>query len=247
MKRKQFTFYRSFSTSVKRVPEEYQRMTYQLICDYALDGIRVDLEQLPDPVASVFSLIQPNLDASRRKAAGGMKGKPGTKKRPVERAVEKSPKAALERREKDTGKKGEKKSKVKNETELETELESKTEIKTESKHKCDAPGAQGLPAERAAFERFWNRYPKKWNQKAAWKAWEAQGFDERQLAAVMEALEAFRESEVWKKQDGRFVPAASRWLEDGLYRNPPVKSFWEGGGWTPGKAELDAIQSVLEE
>lgn len=259
MKRKQFTFYRSFHTALTRVPEEYQKMAYRLVCDYALDGGRVELDQLPDPVASVFSVIQPNLDASRRKAAGGQKGRPGTKKRPVEKAVENAPETSLERWEKDTEKKGEEKTKDQNERETEfksktelkskteTEFKSKSELKTEFKHKCDAPGARGAPAGRAAFACFWSRYPKKWNEKAAWEAWQAQNFDEEQAARVMEALEQFRKSEVWKMQEGRFVPAAARWLSEGYYRSPPVRSFWEGGAWTPGEAELEAIQKVLEE
>lgn len=265
MKRKQFTFYRSFHTALMRVPEEYRLMAYRLICDYALNGGQVDLDQLPDPVALAFSLIQPNLDASRRKAAGGRKGRPGKKKRPVENAVENAPETSLERCEKDTEKKGEEKRKDQNETEtefkskteletefkskseLETELKSKSELKTEFKHKCDAPGARRAPAGRAAFACFWSRYPKKWNEKAAWEAWQAQNFDEEQAAQVMEALEQFRKSEIWRMQEGRFVPAAARWLSEGYYRSPPVRSFWEGGAWTPGEAELEAIQRVLEE
>ena len=77
MNRKQFTFYDSFATALRRIRKKSDRCAaYDAIVDYALYGAEPDMETLPNAAAIAFELIRPNLDASRRKAAGGMKGVP---------------------------------------------------------------------------------------------------------------------------------------------------------------------------
>ena len=75
MERTQFTFYESFYRAISRIKNDSDRAaTYDAICAYALYGTMPDLETLPDASAISFELIKPNLDASRKKAAGGKKG-----------------------------------------------------------------------------------------------------------------------------------------------------------------------------
>lgn len=77
MERTQFTFYDSFRKAIARIKKKSDRAdVYDAICDYALYGIEPDLENISDAAAIAFELIRPNLDASRRKAAGGSNGKP---------------------------------------------------------------------------------------------------------------------------------------------------------------------------
>jgi hypothetical protein len=77
MERTQFTFYDSFRKAIARIKKKSDRAdVYDAICDYALYGTEPDLENISDAAAIAFELIRPNLDSSRRKAAGGANGKP---------------------------------------------------------------------------------------------------------------------------------------------------------------------------
>lgn len=70
--RKQFTFYASFANAVKRIRKKADRCdAYDAIVNYALMGELPDLDALPDAAAIAFELAKPNIDASRRKSAGG--------------------------------------------------------------------------------------------------------------------------------------------------------------------------------
>lgn len=66
--RAQFTFYRSFWDAIKPLKTKEQAEILTAICAYALD------DKTPEglsPVAlTVFTLIKPNLDASKRKSDG---------------------------------------------------------------------------------------------------------------------------------------------------------------------------------
>ena len=75
MQRKQFTFYASFYTTIRRIPGKAARAdAYDAICDFALNGAPPDLDKLSAAAAMAFVAIQPNLEASRRKAASGSLG-----------------------------------------------------------------------------------------------------------------------------------------------------------------------------
>lgn len=69
--RQQFTFYRSFWEAAKVLPPKDKNAVLDAICAYALDG---ELRALNGTAAAIFSLIKPNLDASKRKAESGKKG-----------------------------------------------------------------------------------------------------------------------------------------------------------------------------
>lgn len=75
MVRTQFTFYESFFTALRRIRRKSDRAdAYDAICAYALYGTEPDLDKLSDSAAIAFSLVRPNLDASRRKAKSGKAG-----------------------------------------------------------------------------------------------------------------------------------------------------------------------------
>lgn len=106
MERKQFTFYKSFYTAIRRFKRKADRCdAYEAMFEYVFFGVMPELEKLSPAVASNFELIQPTLDAGRRKAEGGTKGRPGCK---------------TERYEKDTGK----------------EIENEIEIELEKEYEC---------------------------------------------------------------------------------------------------------------
>ena len=59
------------------------------------------------------------------------------------------------------------------------------------------------------FEKFWDVYPKKINKARALKAWIKQRPD---LKVCLEALKTSIKSEEWVRDDGRFIPHASTWI-----------------------------------
>lgn len=94
MERTQYTFYESFYKALSRIRKDADRAkAYDAITRFALYGEEPDMEKMPDNVAIAFEVIRPNLEASRRKAEGGTKGKPG-----------KDNGKTAERESKDTGK-----------------------------------------------------------------------------------------------------------------------------------------------
>lgn len=81
--RKQFTFYESFFSALRRIRKDADRAkAYDAICSYALTGEMPDLEALPDAAAIAFDLIRPTLDSSAKKAESGKAGGKQTGSKP---------------------------------------------------------------------------------------------------------------------------------------------------------------------
>jgi len=114
--RKQFTFYRSYFEALQKLPEALRLGALEAIIGYALDG--TEPGNLSDMQEMAFLLIRPTLDAGRKMAAGGAKGKP------------------KQRSSKGTQKEGE----IEGEEEKEDEKELEIEIETED----DSPYPAGF-------------------------------------------------------------------------------------------------------
>lgn len=71
-KRGQYTFYRSFWEAIKVLPKKDRLPIYEAITEYALDGTIPS--GLTQSQSAFFSLVKPNLDAARKKAANGKQG-----------------------------------------------------------------------------------------------------------------------------------------------------------------------------
>lgn len=71
MERDSFIFYRSFYESVKEIPKEEQLQTYQLIIEYALNGVEIDAKGIPK---AIFALVKPQIDANTKRYENGKKG-----------------------------------------------------------------------------------------------------------------------------------------------------------------------------
>ena len=236
--RKQFTFYLSIFKALRRIKKKPDRAdAYDAICAYALFGEEPDLEKLPDSVSMAFELIRPNLDASRRKAKNGKQGGSKTKQ------TESKPEANGSKMD-DTSSEGEKEK----EKEIEIEIEKEIEIE----HECvKASPAESKPtAPGSAFTSFFDKYPNKINREEAWTAWKSLNPDSGNVLAIMDGLEAWKRSDRWTEEGGRYVPSAAKWLRDRRWEiTPPAgkQKVPMGASGTLGAAELEAIQRVLRE
>lgn len=93
MERKQFTFYESFASALRRIKKDADRAkAYDAICEYALHGTLPDVDSLPDAAAIAFELIKPTLDSSAKKAKSGRTGgetkQTGSKQEANEKQIE---------------------------------------------------------------------------------------------------------------------------------------------------------------
>ncbi|MBQ2427750.1 MAG: hypothetical protein II264_04600 [Ruminococcus sp.] len=64
------------------------------------------------------------------------------------------------------------------------------------------------------FSRFWDAYPRKENKTAAVKAWNALKPDAELVDQMLLVITAKAGTEEWKKENGRFVPRADKWLSE---------------------------------
>ena len=61
------------------------------------------------------------------------------------------------------------------------------------------------------FIRFWGEYPRKQKRKRAWEKFWKQKCHQK-MDRIMKALAQQKQTEQWRKEEGRFVPLASTWI-----------------------------------
>jgi hypothetical protein len=105
-------------------------------------------------------------------------------------------------------------------------------------------GSVPLVCVREEFDLFWDSYPLKLGKKQAWLAWKR---DEPELDAVMSALDRWKRSKKWQAEEGRYIPRAVKFLEEKYYEEPPKDAVPMGASGYLGKAELEAIERLMNE
>ena len=214
-KRKQFTFYRSYYDALRGQSARRRLGILDAIIAFGLDG--AEPQGLDAVQMMAFQLIRPTLEASRRKALGGMKSKRGKS----------SAKDTVNKKE----------TEIEDETENETENENEIETEEESQKReaCERI---------TAFDLFWDAYPSEVGRETAQAAWYRLKPDPK---TVMEGLERWKNSLQWSQENGRFIPRAAKFLQEKHYLAlPKQKTIWGGTGKL-GQAELEAIERILQE
>ena len=133
----------------------------------------------------------------------------------------------------------EKEKEVENEIEVEVEEEIENEIEKES---LSHMGSVPLVCVRDEFDFFWEAYPLKLGKKQAWMVWKK---NEPVLDTVMSALARWKRSKKWKTEEGRYIPRADKFLEEKYYEQPPKNTVPMGASGHLGKAELEAIERLM--
>lgn len=62
------------------------------------------------------------------------------------------------------------------------------------------------------FEKFWNTYPKKKDKSKAEKWFEKNKPSDELMKTILESLEKFKKTEDWKKDNGKYIPYPTTWL-----------------------------------
>lgn len=69
-----------------------------------------------------------------------------------------------------------------------------------------------IPNQLGDFVAFWGAYPRKVARLSALKAWKKLKLANGDFDQVMQALEAAKRTEQWRKDSGKFIPHAATWL-----------------------------------
>lgn len=226
-KRKQFTFYESFYKALVKLPIEEAQQGAWAIINYALYGQLPEMELSPAADA-VLEMALPVLDAARKKAEGVTRGN-------MQRGKKKDDSQITPRCVPDNAQEKEK------EVENEIEEEIENEIEKES---LSHMGSVPLVCVRDEFDFFWEAYPLKLGKKQAWMVWKK---NEPVLDTVMSALAQWKRSKKWKTEEGRYIPRADKFLEEKYYEQPPKDTAPMGASGYLGKAELEAIERLMNE
>ena len=78
------------------------------------------------------------------------------------------------------------------------------------------------PALSAAFDRFWELYPRHQGKEAARKTWEKLNPDAALLEIMLSALERQRASDQWRRDGGQFIPYPATWLNGRRWEDEPT-------------------------
>ena len=159
MKRKQFTFYRSFYEGMMCLPKSSRLEFIQAVIEFALDG--VEPEGLKQKQMGQFVHIRPVLESAAKKAEWGARGGTISKRKKISKG----------------------KSEIETEIEKETEIETEIETETEIDRKQDASAGEGV----RAFEDFWNLYPKKIGRPQAFEEWKRMDREPGQVMEALRA------------------------------------------------------------
>lgn len=62
------------------------------------------------------------------------------------------------------------------------------------------------------FDKFWQAYPKKVSKKQAQKSWKKINPSLELFEKILKALEMVKQTEQWKKDNGKYVPYPATWL-----------------------------------
>lgn len=72
-----------------------------------------------------------------------------------------------------------------------------------------------------SFDRFWTAYPRKEAKQNAKKAFDKIAPDESLLTLMLESVEAWKRSEQWQEDGGRFIPHPATWLNQRRWEDKP--------------------------
>lgn len=90
---------------------------------------------------------------------------------------------------------------------------SSNTIKQESKNKTIKKQNKELnELQKKQFDKFWQAYPRKVSKKEAQKSWKKINPSLELFEKILKALEMVKQTEQWKKDNGKFIPYPATWL-----------------------------------
>lgn len=118
------------------------------------------------------------------------------------------------------------------EKEIEKEIELEGEKDTEGEPKALLPTgndternkAEIISYEEIAFNEFWSAYPKKVNKKGCYKSFCKIKNLREEMPVIMEALERFKKSKGWQKDNGQFIPHPTTFINQERWKDEQIET-----------------------
>ena len=108
------------------------------------------------------------------------------------------------------------------------------DVKSPPKHQAvdlKTQASATIPQEAATFNEFWKAYPKKSGKAIAWSKWKSMRLH-RQHDAIMAGLAKHKTSVRWTRDDGRYIPDGSTFVNQRRWEDEPDNSGANGMGLT---------------
>lgn len=102
-----------------------------------------------------------------------------------------------------------------------SQSQSQSQSQSEKETPPVVPQGDGLEVE---FARFWKRYPRKDNKKAALKAWLKLSPTPALIEVILAAVQRHAAGQQWQRNGGQFIPYASSWLNGGRWEDAVVEA-----------------------
>ena len=123
-------------------------------------------------------------------------------------------------------------------------IQSESESESESEH---AQASAQVNAQ-DAFAQFWNAYPNHKDKKRAESAF-AKAIRKVDLETMLAAIDAQKRTDGWIKENGRFIPMPSTWLNGERWNDdakPAQKAYWRTGRFAQTRPEQPYEKDDLE-
>lgn len=75
------------------------------------------------------------------------------------------------------------------------------------------------------FLEFWREYPKKVGKGEAYKRWKKQRLSSEDKKAILSALKWQKESDIWKKSNGQYIPNPATYISQRRWEDEPVSLY----------------------
>lgn len=112
------------------------------------------------------------------------------------------------------------------EKELEEDIEKDKEVKPllPNGNVSARNQVEVISYEETAFNEFWSAYPKKVNKKGCYKAFCKIKNLKEEMPLIMNALERFKNSKGWQKDNGQFIPHPTTWINQERWRDEHIET-----------------------
>jgi len=104
----------------------------------------------------------------------------------------------------------------------------------DTKQECNNVNNEKQVKSDGHFLQFWKAYPKKVGKKAAEKSYKNISQSKEQLNIILNAIEKQKRSIQWEKEDGKYIPNPTTWLNQGRWddelkpKPEPTQAILEG-------------------
>lgn len=97
------------------------------------------------------------------------------------------------------------------------------------------------------FDTFWKVYPRKIGKGASRKVWMKLKPSQKLLEQMLETVEAFKDTDQWKRENGQYIPHPSTWLNQGRWEDevPADKGKNPNKWYDPKKGTPDHLKHLL--